>query len=627
MFQNFEAQTNPKQAQPRLQALRALMAEHNYDAFLVPHADEYQGEYLPPAAERLQWLTGFSGSAGFAIILRDQAVLFTDGRYRLQIRSQTDPALFSYEDSTQLPPAAWLKAYAQQQNRPLRIAFDPWLHSIKETEILRAALGRPSAAESLAGKTQQSALIAVEQNLVDAIWRGRPAAPQAPVSMQPPALTGRPAADKLAAIRAATADTQADACLLTDPTGLAWAFNLRGRDIAHTPVALGFALIPRQGKAVIFMEEEKFDAAARAALAPLAEIMPRPRMTEALQNYKKLMLDTRLGAEAIRLALAGAGHEIISAEDPTILPRACKTEAELSGARAAHRRDGLAMIRFLSWLDRQIAQRGAASLDEIQAAEALENFRRQTAEEQNSRLEDISFDTISGAGANGAVIHYRVSRATNRAFRERELYLIDSGGQYRDGTTDITRTIAIGAAGAANAEEKRCFTLVLKGMIALSAARFPQGARGRDLDILARQALWQNGMDYAHGTGHGVGSFLNVHEGPQSISRHGAQILLPGMIISNEPGYYRDGAFGIRIENLLAVRAAETPRGGDMPMLSFETLTLCPIDRRLIAPDLLSQAETDWLNAYHARIYAELAPSLNAEDKDWLRQATEKLPA
>jgi len=616
MFQSYDLENNPDAARGRLAALRRLMAERGCDAFLVPHSDEYMSEYLPPCAKRLEWLTGFSGSAGFAIILAQQAVLFTDGRYHLQVRQQTDPVLFHYADLISAPPAAWLRAYAQARKAEgalpaggLKIAYDPRLHSLIEADALRAAVA------------PYGALIPVAENPVDAIWRDRPAPPCGAVSRQPLELAGRSASDKLAELRGKITAARADFWLITEPTGLAWLFNLRGQDVEHTPIALGYALIPRDSlaKAQIFMNKAKFGSEIAAELAELAEIVPpqqMPARLAAAAKGRRIMADERSCAEAFRLAVQQAGGALIAAANPLALPRAIKTQAEQDGARRAHRRDGVAMVRFLAELERQIAARGAESMNEIAAAELLEQIRRDTAAESGSRLEDISFDTISGIGADGAIIHYRVSRASNQPFRAGALYLVDSGGQYRDGTTDITRTIAIGPSGA---EEKRCFTLVLKGMISLSMARFPQGTRGRDLDILARNALWQNGYNYAHGTGHGVGSFLSVHEGPQTISPAGAQALLPGMIISNEPGYYREGAFGIRIENLLLTQPAEPIAGGDMPMLAFETLTLCPIDRRLIDTALLEAAELDWLNAYHARICAELSPHLNEADRAWLR--------
>lgn len=621
MFQNFDTESAPQQAQARLQALRAQMKALGLDAFLVPHSDEYQGEYLPPCSQRLAWLTGFDGSAGFAIIAREEAALFVDGRYTLQARQQTDPLLFSYHDLIAMPPARRLRGILQAQAAAgllpaggAAIGFDPWLHSIKEAAALRAAIA------------PHGQLRAVEQNPLDAIWHDRPPPPQSKITLRPLRLAGRPAADKLAEIRAKTAAAGAKACLLAEPAALAWAFNLRGRDVAHIPVALGFALIPAAAaeKAILFLNAAPPDAETTAELAPLADLAPLSALSAAVKaccaDKNSLMVDSAGAAEAFRLMAEQAGGAIIAADNPVSLPRAIKTPAEQEGARKAHLRDGVAVVRFLAWLDAAAAAGG--SLDEITAVEKLEECRRQTAAEMGSRLEDISFDTIAGAGANGAIIHYRVTRAGNRKLQQGELFLVDSGGQYQDGTTDITRTIAIGAAGA---EEKRCFTLVLKGMIALSAACFPQGARGCDLDAIARYALWQNGLDYAHGTGHGVGSFLSVHEGPQNISRRGGQELFAGMILSNEPGYYREGAFGIRLENLLIVRPAEAVKGGDSPMLRFETLTLCPIDRRLILPELLSAAELAWLNAYHARVYAQLAPFLRGRDKDWLAAATKSL--
>jgi len=629
MFQSFTSTAGPQQAAARLERLRRLMQEQGFDAWLVPHNDEYQGEYVPPSAQRLAWLTGFDGSAGYAIILPETAALFIDGRYTLQARQQTDPALFTYEDLIAIPPAVWLRRYAASRAQAgslppegLKIGFDPWLHSIKEAAALRAALA------------PHGRLAAAPENLVDSIWHDRPAVPQGKVSLQPAALTGRTAADKLAAIRAATKAAGASACLLTEPAAIAWALNIRGSDVAHTPVALGFALIPADdrpplgGKAALFIDPAKCDAAIEAALAPVAMLAPIGGLSAAMADYSKdygrIMLDPRRAAEAFRLLVEEAGGQIIAANDPAELPRAIKTAAELDGARQAHLRDGVAMVRFLAWLD-TAAAKNDSGLDEISAAQKLEHFRRDTAAAMGSRLEDISFDTISGAGANGAIIHYRVTEGSNRPLQRGELYLTDSGGQYRDGTTDITRTIAIGPAGE---EEKRCFTLVLKGLIGLSRARFPQGARGCDLDSLARYALWQNGLDYAHGTGHGIGSFLSVHEGPQSISRAGAQELQAGMIISCEPGYYREGAFGIRLENLLIIKPASAVPGGDKPMLSFETLTLCPIDRRLILPALLTAEELAWLNAYHAHIRAMLLPLIKESSaQKWLTQATEAIAA
>ncbi|KAA6405883.1 aminopeptidase P family protein [Candidatus Tokpelaia sp.] len=629
MFQSFTTETNPQQAGDRLSALRQIMKQQGFDAFLVPHNDEYQGEYVPPCAQRLAWLTGFDGSAGYAVILPETAVLFVDGRYKLQARQQTDPALFTYEDLIATPPAAWLRHYsasrAQAGSLPaagLKIGFDPWLHSIKEAAALREALA------------PQGELTAAPENLIDLIWQDRPPAPQGRVTLQPAEYTGRSAADKLAAIRAEVKKAGAGACLLTEPAAIAWALNIRGSDVAHTPVALGFALIPVDdsappaGKAVVFIDEAKCDAAIEEALAPVAMMVPigslSDYMASYIKHYSTIMLDIAGCAEAFRLLVEEAGGQVIAADDPAELPRAVKTAAELAGARQAHLRDGVAMVRFLAWLD-AAATKNNSDLDEITAAEKLEAFRRDTAAAMGSRLEDISFDTISGIGANGAIIHYRVTEGSNRQFQQGELYLTDSGGQYRDGTTDITRTVAIGTVGE---EEKRCFTLVLQGLINLSRARFPQGTRGRDLDSLARYALWQNGMDYAHGTGHGIGSFLNVHEGPQTISRAGAQELYAGMIISCEPGYYCEGAFGIRLENLLIISPASAIPGGDTPMLSFETLTLCPMDNRLVLAAMLSAEELAWLNAYHAHVRKTLRPFItDSSTQQWLKQATAEIAA
>jgi len=604
MLQSFKVMSNPDDAWQRLAKLRAEMVRLKLNGFLVPRADEHQGEYVPERAQRLGWLTGFTGSAGQALILQEQAVLFVDGRYTLQVRQQTDERLFTYHDLVPDGVGKWLA----QHGAGLKIGFDPWLHTVAEMNHLRDVMMKAG------GQLQP-----VEKNLVDIIWDDQPCEPVAPVSIQPLELAGQSATDKLKKMDEKMRAAGADAAVLTDPSSVAWVFNIRGGDVSNTPLPLSFALLRQGEKPFLFVDQRKLGAQEIAYLEGVCQIEPPEQLEKRLQDLArlrgKILLDERLTAEKIRMVIADVGGAVILDKDPARLARAVKNEAELEGARAAHLRDGVALVRFFAWLDRQVP----GSQDEISLAQKLEQYRVETAVEFNSKLEDLSFDTISGAGPDGAIIHYRVNEQSNRVLNAGELYLVDSGGQYRDGTTDVTRTVACGEVGA---EERRCFTLVLKGMIAISMARFPSGTRGIDLDVLARNALWSAGFDYAHGTGHGVGSYLSVHEGPQSLSRYGMEPLLPGMILSNEPGYYRAGKFGIRLENLLIVKPAEMISGGDIEMLGFETLTLCPIDRRLIELSLLTPAELIWLNGYHARLNDMLAAHLSEQDRAWLTQAT-----
>ncbi len=604
MFQHYDVQTDSSHAAPRIRRLREKLAEVGVDGFLVPRADEHQGEYVPLRAERLKWLTGFTGSAGAALVLADKAIIFVDGRYRLQVRVQTDPAVFDYEDFVETPPPAWLGKHGSEG---LRIGFDPWLHTIGEVRRLTKACKRKGVE-----------LVPLDANPVDAVWDDQPQAPIGAVDVHPLDHAGEDAASKLARLAAAIAEDGADAAVLTDPASLAWAFNIRGHDLEHTPVPLGFALVRADGRHVVFVDGRKLDVAARDHLSGLARLAGPdellPTIEAAARDGQVIGLDPDLAAERLRIAIVDAGGKTVDLADPARLPRATKNAAELAGARAAHRRDGAALVRFLRWLDGQ--QPG--TVDEINAARQLEAFRVSTGEALQAPLRDISFDTIAGAGPNGAIIHYRVNTATNRRLAPGELFLVDSGGQYRDGTTDVTRTVAIGTP---TGEMRQRYTIVLKGLMAVSTIRFPPGTRGQDIDPLARQAHWMAGIDYGHGTGHGVGSYLSVHEGPQRIAKTGTQKLLAGMILSNEPGYYRDGAYGIRLENLIVVTEPAQIEGGEIAMHGFETLTLAPFDRRLIDRDALRPDEVAWLDAYHARVLAEIGPLLDEAEREWLAEA------
>jgi len=609
MFQNFEVLSSPGQAADRVARLRAGFAESGVTAVAVPRSDEYLGEYVPACAERLAWLTGYTGSAGLVLVLEDKAHVFVDGRYTNQVRAQTDPAVFAYQNSVATPLATFLEASGLTG---LRLGIDPWTWPSSEVTRLQAAL------ETLEGE-----LVLLDHNPVDRIWDDQPQPPLGTVILQPLRFAGTPAHEKLTMIAETVSRAGADAVILADPSSVAWVFNIRGEDLPSTPHPLSRAIIPADGRPLLFIDKRKTGIEAEAYLTQLADLQPPSGFDDALRalgtSGAQVMVDPGVAPHAVSMLIEKSGGTVLAAPDPARLPRACKNQAELDGSAGVHRQDGAAMVRFLAWLDAQ--QPG--TVDEITAASRLEEFRRQTGDAMQMPLKALSFDSISGGGPNAAIIHYRVNTETNRQIQPGEMLLIDSGGQYVSGTTDITRTIAVGDVPQ---EQKRFFTLVLKGMIGISRLRFPEGTRGLDIDAFARIALWQAGADFAHGTGHGVGSYLSVHEGPQSISRRGSQELLPGMILSNEPGYYRDGAFGIRIENLVSVHEPKHIAGGDKPMLGFETLTLCPIDKRLILEDPLDQAETEWLNDYHARVREELSPLLaDDQERQWLERATEPL--
>jgi Xaa-Pro aminopeptidase len=603
-FQNFESTANPALAAPRVASLRALFDAHGIDGFLVPRSDEHQGEYVAKGSERLAWLTGFTGSAGVALVLKSNAFVFVDGRYTVQAGQQLDPETFSAEDLVANPPAKWIK---DSLPKGVRIGIDPWLHTISEVKSLEKALA------DIGGT-----LVAVKANPVDAIWHDRPAAPLEPVTIHDIAQAGVLAKDKIAAMAKSVADCGAAACVLTDPSSAAWVFNIRGKDVPHTPLALCFAILKTDGEPLLFIDKRKLDIKTEAYLNQLCALHPPSALEEELgrlaANDASVALDPLLAADQLRRIVEAAGGKVIEASDPARIPRAQKNKTELAGTRSAHVRDGAAVSSFLAWYDDQ----KPGTLTEIAAAEKLEECRVETGEKLQAPLLDISFDTISSTGPNGAVNHYRVTTDTNRTLQEGELFLLDSGGQYVDGTTDITRTMPVGMV---SDEMRRRFTLVLKGMIAISALRFPPKTTGAEIDAFARAALWKAGLDYAHGTGHGVGSYLSVHEGPQRIAKTGRQELLPGMILSNEPGYYKPGEYGNRIENLIVVTEAEDIAGGDKPMLGFETITLAPIDRRLIDTHLMTREELQWLDAYHARVLKELSPIVEPSVRPWLASA------
>ena len=603
-FQSFEDRTERAASGARVAALRTELARRGLTGFVVPRSDRHQNEYVPASEERLAWLTGFTGSAGAAIVLMERAVLFVDGRYTLQVREQVDTSLFTIEHLVETPPDRWIETNLTSADR---LGYDPWLHTVESAERLAKAC-------AAAGAT----LVAVEPDLIDAIWRDRPAPPLGAVTLHDLRFAGEGAEEKLARIRAELAKLRADALVVSDPHAVAWAFNIRGADVAHTPLPLAFAVVPQTGRAALFVDGRKLSNDVRDRLEGLADVREPADFVQALaalgQARKTVKLDQATAADALARLVITHGGKVARGACPIALMKAVKNQVEISGARAAHIRDGAAVTRFLAWFDREAAR---GTLTEIDAVAALEGFRRDT-----GLLKDISFPTISGAGPDGAIVHYRVTSKTNRAIAPGELFLIDSGGQYQDGTTDITRTVAVGEP---TAEMRELFTRVLKGHIAIARAVFPDGTTGAQLDSFARQFLWAQGLDFDHGTGHGVGSYLSVHEGPARISKLGTTALRRGMILSNEPGYYKAGAYGIRIENLVLVVEAAAVPGAEKPLNAFETLTLAPIERRLIVANMLTPEETEWLDGYHARVSQTLSPLVDAETRAWLAAPTRPL--
>jgi Xaa-Pro aminopeptidase len=601
-FQTFDDPGSHRDSAARVARLRDELKRRKLDGFIVPRADRQQNEYLPVSEERLAWLTGFTGSAGAAVVLSERAAVFVDGRYTVQAAAQVDANVFAIEHLVETPPSEWLR---QNLRGGERIGYDPWLHTAEGAEKLRKACAAAGAE-----------LIAVDDNPIDALWSNRPKPPRGTVTLRDIKYAGESAADKLTRIRAEIDKARVDALLVSDAQNVAWAFNIRGSDIAHTPLALAFALIPREGKPRLYVDPAKLSDAVRAPLAAIGEIRTESDLERDLSRLSNqtVRLDQASAADALTRLIEQCGGKPARGADPITQMKAIKNAAEIDGARAAHLRDGTAMVRFLAWLDRE-APKG--KLTEIDAVEALESFRRDT-----GLLKDVSFPTIAGSGPNGAIVHYRVTRETNRRIGNNELFLIDSGAQYEDGTTDITRTVAIGQP---SDEMRDRFTRVLKGHIAIATAIFPENTTGAQLDTLARMALWQAGLDFDHGTGHGVGSYLSVHEGPARISKLGMVPLRRRMILSNEPGYYKIAAYGIRIENLVLVIAEPEPVGAENPLNAFETLTLAPIDRRLVEASMLSDKERHWFDSYHARVRATLSSLMDEETRRWLNEATRPL--
>ena len=575
----------------KLQELRQILASEGLDGFLVPRTDEYQGEYVPACAERLAWLTGFTGSAGLAIVLVDTAVVMSDGRYTIQLTQQVDGDLYQRANSQEVKAEEWLKENAADTV----IGYDPKLHTPSQIEALEKA---------------GVDLSAVDENLIDRIWKDRPSAPKAKTKLFSEKIAGLSAADKIKKIQQKLKDEKADKVVLTMSDSIAWLLNIRGNDIPYIPVALSYAIVPVEGKAQWFVHPDKITDDVRSALSALVEFQNEDVLEGALKNChgQNIWLDTKRSSVWFQNTLVESGAHIIAKDDPCIMPRACKTAAEQESMKATHVRDGVALVRFLKWFEEE-AEKG--QLTELSVEEKLESFRAQAKE-----FKEPSFNTIAGYGSNGAIVHYRADEKSNKTIKGGNLLLLDSGAQYEDGTTDITRTIAVGDVPA---EMKECNTLVLKGHIALASARFNRGTTGRELDVLARKPLQEKGLDYGHGTGHGVGCYLSVHEESAHISPRGEEALRAGMILSNEPGFYKEGEYGIRIENLVLTQK------DDSDTLYFETITLCPIDTALILPERLSDSEKKWLNNYHQRVFETLSPSLNDEEKQWLKAKTAKI--
>lgn len=581
----------------RLTELRKLMAEHGLGGLLVPRTDEHMSEYLPSYAERLAWLTGFTGSNAFLLVLPNEARVFSDGRYTVQLKEQIDPAAYTPDDMVTNPPARHLARQALQDKR---IGYDPWLHTVRSFKAFAQG-----------AKDAGAQLVPTSANLIDSLWSDRPGRPAEPIVTHPLRYSGQPFEEKIAQIAKNVSDFKADAVVLTQADGAAWLFNLRGNDVPQKPMFLAFCIVHADGRTELFVDPGKMTPEASQQLKTVS-VQPIDDFTAAIEQLgtagKTIMIDPGNVSVKIADTITDAGGKLVEAVDPIEAPRSRKNATEQAGARAAHLRDGAAMVQFLAWFDREAP---SGKLDEITAADKLLSFRLGTGE-----LKDIAFPSISGAGANGAIVHYRVTTQSNAPILPGTLYLTDSGGQYLDGTTDITRTLLVGAPTHAY---KIAYTLVLKGHIGLATARFPKGTTGAHLDVLARQFLWQNGMDYAHGTGHGVGSYLGVHEGLARIAKQGSVPLEPGMLLSNEPGYYKEGAFGIRLENLVFVTPPDDSI--ETPVMGFETITRAPFENRLVDSALMNDRELAWLNAYHATVLADIGPLVSGDDLAFLQRA------
>src|SRR2546423_12176577 len=603
VFQTFEEPESGVALNARLSAFREELVRRNLSGFVIPRADQQQNEYVPPSEEWLAWLTGIAGSGGPANVLPQGGGGFGEGRYTLQASKQVDHKAWSVEPLADPPPENWLAKHLSAGDR---LGFDPWLHTSAAAERLAAACAKAGAQ-----------LIAVDSNPVDLVWTERPPPPLAPVTVHAPKFSGEAEADKLSRIRLEIAKLGAEALVLSDSHAVAWTFNIRGADVSHTPLPLSYALVPKDGRPTVCIDHRKLSNSPRDHLErPADGCEPgalAPKLNELGKRGAVIALDSATAADALSRLLSAAGGKAMRGSDPVSLLKAVKNVVEIEGARTAHRRDAVALTRFLAWIDRE-APSGA--LTEIDAVEALETFRRET-----GALREVSFPTIAGTGPNGAIVHYRVTRKSNRRISPGDLLLIDSGAQYEDGTTDVTRTIAIGKP---TDEMRDRFTRVLRGHIAIARAIFPDGTTGAQIDTLARQFLWQAGVDFEHGTGHGVGSYLSVHEGPARISKLGTTPLKRGMILSNEPGYYKPDGYGIRIENLELVIGTNIT-GAEKPLNAFETLTLAPIDRRLIDLNMLSGEELGWLNEYHTRVRHEVRPHVDEATKVWLDAATAPL--
>lgn len=589
----------------RLKMLRADLKRRKLSGFIVPRSDAHQGEYVAPGAERLAWLTGFKGSAGVAVIIGDHAALFVDGRYVVQASTEVDVSSFEIRHVTSEPPAQWIESHLRADGR---LGCDPWLHTPAQVDRYRKACERA-----------RGELVTLADNPIDALWSDQPPPPMAPVVVHEERFAGESSAGKRQRLAKALRKAKVDAAVLSAPDSICWLLNIRGNDVPYAPLVLAFAILRADGSVMLFVDPGKLSEDVRQWLGPDVAVEPPSGLGTALDRMgdakQSVRVDREGAPEWIVARLGNAGARIDFGADPCALPKAIKSDAELKGIRDAHIRDGASLTRFLAWLAREAP---GGHVTELSAVERLAAFR-----ERNEHYRGASFPTISGSGGNGAIVHYRVTPATDRRLEAGTLYLVDSGGQYLDGTTDVTRTVAIGEP---TSEMRTRFTLVLKGHIAIATARFPRGTTGAQLDVLARSALWSANLDYDHGTGHGVGFHLGVHEGPQRISKLPNQVALePGMVLSNEPGYYKTHEYGIRIENLVVVTGRGKPAEAEKEFYEFDTLTLAPIDLNLVDAAMLSDQERGWLDRYHAKVRETLTPMMDPETSAWLHRATRPL--